>query len=70
LLRWYHEGVNAFESTCAIGQTLYQQFKKPLGNCLAHPEDQAAVDALIQQTRSGAKALAAKLKKAVIGCWN
>lgn len=63
LLRWYHEGVNAFESTCAIGQTLYQQFKKPLGNCLAHPEDQAGVDALIQQTRGGAKALTAKLKK-------
>ena len=63
LLRWYHEGVNAFESTCAIGQTLYQQFKKPLENCLAHPEDQAAVDDLIWQTRSSAEALATKLQK-------
>jgi len=63
LLRWYHEGVNAFESTCAIGQTLYQQFKKPLENCLAQPEDQAAVDDLIQQTSSSAEALVEKLRK-------
>ncbi len=63
LLRWYHEGVNAFESTCAIGQTLYQQFKKPLENCLAHPEDHAAVDDLIRQTSSSAEALATKLQK-------
>ena len=63
LLRWYHEGVNAFESTCAIGQSLYQEFKKPLENCLAHPGDQAAVDDLIQQTRNSAEALATKLQK-------
>ncbi len=63
LLRWYHEGVNAFESTCAIGQTLYQQFKKSLENCLAHPDDQTAVDDLIQQTRNSAEALAAKLQQ-------
>jgi ATP-dependent helicase HepA len=63
LLRWYHEGVNAFEHTCAIGQTLYQQFEKTLGHCLVHPEDQAAVDDLIQQTRSSAEALLTKLQK-------
>ena len=63
LLRWYHEGVNAFESTCAIGQTLYQEFKKPLENCLAHPGDQATVDDLIHQTRNSAEALAVKLQK-------
>ncbi len=63
LLRWYHEGVNAFESTCAIGQAMYQQFKKPLENCLAQPEDQAAVDDLIQQTRASADALEEKLRK-------
>ena len=63
LLRWYHEGVNAFESTCAIGQTLYQEFKEPLENCLAHPEDQAAVDDLVQQTQASATALVAKLQK-------
>ena len=63
LLRWYHEGVNALEHTCAIGQTMYQEFEKPLNNCLLHPEDQTAVDGLIQQTRASAEALVEKLRK-------
>jgi len=63
LLRWYHEGVNAFERTCAIGQTVYLQFEKLLDDCMAHPEDRAAVDELIQQTRSSAVALVEKLQK-------
>lgn len=63
LLRWYHEGANAFEATCAIGQTLYQQFNQPLEYCLRHPEDQTAVENLILQTRTSAQALVAKLQK-------
>jgi ATP-dependent helicase HepA len=62
LLRWYHEGVNAFERTCAIGQTLYQQFEKPLQDCLAKPENQAAVDELIEKTRTRAETLVEKLQ--------
>jgi ATP-dependent helicase HepA len=61
LLRWYHEGVNAFESTCAIGQTLYRQFEQPLNDCLQHPEDQEAVDDLIQQTRDRSEILLSEL---------
>ena len=63
LLRWYHEGVNAFEHTCAIGQAMYQAFEKPLNNCLLHPQDQAAVDDLIQQTHASANTLVEKLRK-------
>lgn len=62
LLRWYHEGINAFESTCAIGQSVYQQFEKTLTYCLLHPGDQSAVDDLIQQTRSHSEALVTKLQ--------
>ncbi|NOR19342.1 MAG: RNA polymerase-associated protein RapA [Xanthomonadales bacterium] len=61
LLRWYHEGVNAFEHTCAIGQNLYEQFKKPLHQCLTNPADQSAVDELILNTRSSANVLLEKL---------
>jgi len=61
LLRWYHDGINAFEATCAIGQTIYQQFEKTLKNCLLHPEDQAVVDDLIKQTRINSEALVTKL---------
>ncbi len=62
LLRWYHEGVNAFERTCAIGQSLYQQFRKPLHQCLSKPADQCAVDDLIKQTSGSAASLLEKLQ--------
>ena len=59
LLRWYHEGANAFEKTCAIGQALYQQFEDELLYCLLQPRDQAAIEALMQDTASCAQQLTA-----------
>lgn len=63
LLRWYHEGINAFESTCAIGQSIFQAFESDLKHCLLHPGDALAVDELIQQTRSRSEALVETLQK-------
>ena len=63
LLRWYHEGVNAFERTCATGQTLYQQYEEPLKACLAHPDNQTAVNELIEQTHASSEALSLALQK-------
>jgi ATP-dependent helicase HepA len=63
LLRWYHEGVNAFERTCAIGQTMYQVFSEPLINCLQNPSDVAAVDQLITATRDKAQTMLEKLQR-------
>lgn len=63
LLRWYHEGANAFEKTCAIGQALYQQFEAELLACLQQPAEQAAIDLLIEQTRSRAEAMTADLQR-------
>ena len=62
LLRWYHEGVNAFEQTCAIGQTMYQQFEQALHACMLQPDDKPALEKLLQQTRSAAEVLTAKLR--------
>ncbi len=62
LLRWYHEGLNAFEHTCATGQNLYQQFKDNLLECLLHPGNEIAVDELIRQTRTCSETLLAKLR--------
>jgi len=63
LMRWYHEGINAFESTCAIGQTLFQQFADSLKNCLKRPDDLPAVEKLIKQTRSQSETLIKTLQK-------
>jgi len=62
LLRWYHEGVDAFEHTCAIGQSLYQQFEQELRDCLLKPADETALDHLLQHTRAGSIALSDKLR--------
>jgi len=63
LLRWYHEGINAFEHTCATGQSLYQQFEKSLHECLLHPDNGTTVGDLIQQTHICSQALVEKLQK-------
>jgi ATP-dependent helicase HepA len=63
LLRWYHEGIDAFEHTCAIGQTLRLEFADSLEHCLLRPEDAPGVDKLIEQTRSRAEILRTKLHK-------
>jgi len=54
LLRWYHEGINAFEKTCPAGLNLYQQFKAELHDCLRRPADELALDQLLTQTKSQA----------------
>ena len=63
LLRWYHEGVNAFERTCAIGQTIYQAFEDPLTMCLRNPTDMTAQDQLIKDTQEAAQSLLEKLQQ-------
>lgn len=49
LLNWYHQGLNAFERVCPIGQTIYQQFQAPLLQCLTSGDDEALAT-LIEQT--------------------
>jgi ATP-dependent helicase HepA len=63
LLRWYHEGINAIEATCAIGQALFLEFETSLMDCLLKPADSAACDTLVKQTRSRADELVKKLQQ-------
>ena len=63
LLRWYHEGVDAIEQTCAIGQTMYQHFEQALGNCMLNPLDEVAIESLLEQTRKKAELLLNELRQ-------
>jgi ATP-dependent helicase HepA len=63
LLRWYHEGVNAFEQTCAIGQSLYQHFENTLTNCMLNPLDAAAIENLLAETSKKAEDLLNTLRQ-------
>lgn len=52
LVDWYDKGLCAFEKTCPIGATVYDEVEESLHECLSNPEASGSVTALIQQTRS------------------
>lgn len=61
LARWYHEGVNAFEHTCAIGHAAYVEFEDRLLEALSADEDEP-MDVLIERTAAYAQTLNAELQ--------
>lgn len=63
LLRWYDEGLNAFGRVCAVGDALYRRFAPQLLKCLQAPEDTAALDALITETRQARENLELDLSR-------
>ncbi len=56
LLRWFHEGLDAFESVFPAGRILFDEFASTLRECLAAPADTPAIDRLIVATRAHAQA--------------
>ncbi len=52
LLRWYHEGINNFEKTCAVGQNLFEDFSEQIKECLMQPKDAEKLNSLILKTQS------------------
>ncbi|MCP4596734.1 RNA polymerase-associated protein RapA [Neptuniibacter sp.] len=63
LLRWYKEGLGAFEQVCPTGQNLMQQYAAQLHQCMENPLDQAAVDQLVSDTAHTQQALLDELQK-------
>jgi ATP-dependent helicase HepA len=62
LIRWYHEGLDAFEHTCPTGRVVFDQVQDQLFTLLA--DNQSSDDAmtpLLQQTRALHGELKAKL---------
>ena len=60
LAHWYHEGLNAFEQTCPIGMTLFEQYESLLK---VRSENKADFEQLILQTQKQAKVLRLALEK-------
>lgn len=63
LMRWYRDGIGAFEQVCPTGQALMQKFAGPLHTCLENPLETAAVDQLISDTQHAQNALLDELQK-------
>jgi ATP-dependent helicase HepA len=61
LLNWYHQGLNALEKTCAIGQGVYAQFADELLSGLIS-KDQDGFNQLLERTKHFANGLVEKLQ--------
>lgn len=62
LISWYHQGLNAFEKTCAIGQNVYIQYEQNLLPALVSDDEQAFAK-LLQETQAYAQDLVAQLQQ-------
>lgn len=62
LLDWYHQGLNAFEKTCAIGQAAYVKFAEELLPALVNNDDETFIN-LLEQTRKFSAELVAQLQQ-------
>ncbi|CNE71168.1 RNA polymerase-associated protein RapA [Yersinia nurmii] len=51
LVRWYHEGLDAFEHTCPTGRTIYDSAYQELIGYLATPAEQEGLDEFIHTCR-------------------
>ncbi len=64
LLRWYHEGLNAFVQTCQTGQQILEQLGPALHRVYTtYPGNPADLDRLLEQTRQLHGKISATLKK-------
>ena len=54
LVRWLHEGIDAFEHICPAGTALLNEFRRPLEACMTTPADSQAIAALLEATRARA----------------
>ncbi|CDH05608.1 ATPase associated with RNA polymerase and transcriptional activator [Xenorhabdus bovienii str. oregonense] len=63
LLRWYHEGLNAFEQTCPTGRPIYDKYYETLVNFLAKPNEQAGFTPFIAECREHHEQLRQQLEQ-------
>jgi len=51
LLKWYHQGLNAFEHVFSAGSAIKQAVNESLEYCLLHTDDTKAISNLIKETQ-------------------
>ncbi|KEA53221.1 ATP-dependent helicase [Mangrovibacter sp. MFB070] len=63
LVRWYHEGLDAFEHTCPTGRAIYDDVYESLIGYLAAPENEDGFAELIHRCRTQHDALKTQLEQ-------
>lgn len=61
-LRWLHEGIDAFERICPAAAALFDANRERLAASMRAPEDTAALESLIEQTRAQSAELTERLR--------
>jgi ATP-dependent helicase HepA len=51
LLKWYHQGLNAFEHVFSAGSAIKQAVNESLEKCLLHADDEKGIADLIEETQ-------------------
>ena len=54
LIKWYDEGINAFEQVFSAGRSLFEHFEDALKAVIRGPYDEYTLAALINATRNNA----------------
>lgn len=63
MLLWYHQALNAFERTCPTGGVIYEEIGDELGECLRNPQDDDAIEQMIEATRQRHESMLQKLEQ-------
>ncbi|WP_237386474.1 RNA polymerase-associated protein RapA [Xenorhabdus sp. Sc-CR9] len=63
LLRWYNEGLDAFEHTCPTGRPIYDKYYETLLNFLAKPNEQTDFNEFITECRTHHEQLKQQLEQ-------
>jgi ATP-dependent helicase HepA len=63
LVRWYHEGLDAFEHTCPTGRPIYDSSYQQLIGFLATPNEQEGLNEFIHECRLQHEALKLQLEQ-------
>lgn len=61
LMRWYHEGLEAFTRVCSTGDALYHRFAQPLRDAMRHPGERHALQKLLEETQQERQDLESEL---------
>ena len=63
MLRWYSEGLGAFQRVCPVGLSIYQQVAEQLHHCLRSPGDEGALASLVEETHQLTEAALEAMQK-------
>lgn len=63
LLRWFHEGLDAFEYTCPTGRSIYDRYYDTLITMMANPTDLTGFDDFITECRKTHDVLKVQLEQ-------